>query len=176
MNGDFLKGFPVSYRSLFVKNTIKLSLFYLKEAMILMNAESFLVEQNKVLHNLYKDLLLKGWMTTTTGEEEWNNKLQKAQSSLDSYYADSRRFEKVKSLLKSNKVNSIEERELKDLYNNMFKNQLAEEERTKSSSLKKQLIHLFNTFRPKIDEKLVTNNDIRSILSHSQDEMERKKA
>ena len=176
MNGDFLKGFPVSYRSLFVKNTIKLSLFYLKEAMILMNAESFLVEQNKVLHNLYKDLLLKGWMTTTTGEEGWNSKLQEAQSKLDGYYADSKRFEEVKYLLQSNKVNSIEERELKDLYNNMFKNQLAEEERTKSSSLKKQLIHLFNTFRPKIDEKLVTNNDIRSILSHSQDEMERKKA
>ncbi|MET1123049.1 M2 family metallopeptidase (plasmid) [Priestia megaterium] len=141
-----------------------------------MNAESFLVEQNKVLHNLYKDLLLKGWMTTTTGEEGWNSKLQEAQSKLDSYYADSKRFEEVKYLLQSNKVNSIEERELKDLYNNMFKNQLTEEERTKSSSLKKQLVHLFNTFRPKIDEKLVTNNDIRNILSHSQDEMERKKA
>lgn len=141
-----------------------------------MQLEVFLEKENENLKELNKELLSTAWMVTITGEEEWNKKLEQAQNDLNSYFSDSERFQQVQMYRGQKDLQPLQRRQLDDLYHHMVKHQLDEETLSQTIGITNEIVHIFNTFRPMIEGKTVTNNDILDILKKSKDHHERKKA
>lgn len=140
-----------------------------------MSVEQFLQEQNEVLRKLHINRAESSWMSSTTGEEEWNKKTSEALTELNLYYSNKDRFEQVKSYLDQD-ISDLQRRQLKSLYANMVENQLLEADLKKMVELSTELIGVFNTFRASLDGKEVSENDIRQILINSNNLDERERA
>ncbi|MDX5475665.1 MAG: M2 family metallopeptidase [Bacillaceae bacterium] len=136
----------------------------------------FLEEQNHSIEVLYKPILFHHWMSATTGEKEWAEKHEKSLSDYYAHFADSTALQKVNTFREDESINPIQKRQLDDLFNKMVKSQLDNSMREETLKLEKEISHVFNTFRPKMDGKEVSNNDILAILKKSRDEEERKNA
>ncbi|WP_246943342.1 M2 family metallopeptidase [Bacillus pinisoli] len=134
-----------------------------------MSIEQFLQEQNEKMKSLHINRAETSWMAATTGEDEWNKKTAQAQTDMNVYFSNKELFEKVQQLLHTEIDHSLNMRELESLYANMVRNQLPEEELKEMVNLSTELVSVFNTFRATLDEKEVSENDIREILIKSND-------
>ncbi|MBS4196075.1 M3 family oligoendopeptidase [Lederbergia citri] len=138
--------------------------------------EEFLYNQNYSIQNLYKPVLFNHWMAATTGNKEWSDKHEQALKEYFAHFADQEAYEKVIAFKKEQHLTQLQSRQLDDLYNKMVKNQLDQGELAKTLELEKNISHVFNTYRPILSGKQVTNNDLLSILKNSNQNEERKEA
>ncbi|MED1603231.1 peptidase M3A and M3B thimet/oligopeptidase F [Alkalihalophilus marmarensis] len=136
----------------------------------------FLEEQNRKIEALYKPVLISHWMAATTGEKEWSEKHKKALSQYFANFSDPKAYKAVLSYREDKQVNPLQRRQLDDLYNMMVKNQLDPSITAKTMELEKAISHEFNTYRPILKGKEVTNNEILDILKTSIDSEQRKGA
>lgn len=138
--------------------------------------DRFLKEQNKSMETLYKPVLFNHWMSATTGKKEWGEKHEKSLSDYFANFSDLEIFKELLSYKEKENLTPIQMRQLDDLYNKMVKNQLDESIRDKTLELEKDISHVFNTYRPTLKGKEVTNNELLDILKNSNQNEQRKEA
>lgn len=128
------------------------------------------------MESLYKPVTLSNWMAATTGEKEWSEKHENALSEYFANFSDPGVYKKVIALREEVHLNSLHRRQLDDLYNKMIKNQIDQSETAKTLEIEKDISLTFNTFRPTLEGKQVTNNNLLEILKSSQNNEQRKNA
>jgi oligoendopeptidase F len=140
--------------------------------------EAFLNEQNQRIQTLYKRSAYTNWMAATTGEQKWSEQNEQALQAYFGFFADQKRFESVRTYADHSRADRdlLTARQLDDLYNNMISHQLDADSLAETLAMEKELKQIFNTFRPTLGGKRVTNNDILNILKTSTDTRERKEA
>ncbi|MBN3527173.1 M3 family metallopeptidase [Paenibacillus apiarius] len=141
-----------------------------------MDVAAFLQQQNENMQKLSGEIAHAGWMATSTGENEWNDRLEAAQLAWKHYLSNPDRFGYVKKYKGDKRLDPLQQRQFTDLYNMMAGYQLDPELAARSTRMTKELVQIFNTYRPTMDGTAVTNNDIRTILETSGDQEERKRA
>lgn len=144
--------------------------------MLSQTIDDFLMEQNEKMESLYKPVTYSNWMAATTGEKGWSEKHEKALSEYFANFSNRDVFEMVSDLREEKHLNSIQRRQLDDLYNKMIKNQIDQSVTAKTLELEKDFSLIFNTYRPVLEGKQVTNNDLLDVLKNSQNNEQRKKA
>ncbi|WP_456275130.1 M2 family metallopeptidase [Bacillus sp. AK128] len=135
----------------------------------MMSLEQFLKQQNEIMKELHTNRAQSSWMSSTTGEEEWNKKTAEAQTEMNIYFSNKELFEQVNDYLNQENLNPLDQRELETLYSSMVRNQLPEEDLKEMVQLSTELVSVFNTFRATLDGKEVSENDVRDILIKSND-------
>ncbi|WP_277584424.1 M3 family metallopeptidase, partial [Psychrobacillus antarcticus] len=85
-------------------------------------------------------------------------------------------FKKLLSFREEKNLTPIQVRQLDDLYNKIIKNQLDNSVVLKTLELEKEISHIFNTYRPILEGKEVTNNELLDILKNSNHNEQRKEA
>ncbi|WP_442599703.1 M2 family metallopeptidase [Neobacillus sp. D3-1R] len=135
----------------------------------------FLLNLNKDMQVLHKDVTETSWMAQTTGDPEWAEKLSKADTEYNLFFSDKEKFEKTQEYLEDPSLTDIEKRQLELLLNNMKENQLPEEILADLAKRSSELNLLFNTYSPEVDGKQYSANEIREILLNSTDFELRKK-
>lgn len=144
--------------------------------MNLQEVDIFIEEQTKIIQPLYNRILICQWMSATTGEKEWGGKHEEALNEYYKYCSDQDIFRLILSYRKQAGLDQLQHRQLEYLYNIMVKNQLDRATLTETVKMEQDLRSTFNTYRPSLEGKQVTNNDLLNILKHSQDSGERKRA
>lgn len=134
-----------------------------------MSKTVFLQGQNQAIEKLHREGAYSHWMSSTTGEHEWNEKTQEAEINFRKYMAQPELFAQVKQYLEQNSLEPLEKRELNSLYFGMLENQLPAEILTEMVQLSTELNTTFNTYRATLDGEAVSENKIREILVSSND-------
>jgi oligoendopeptidase F len=137
---------------------------------------SFLERENQKLRKMYKTWMEAYWMMCTTGEENWRQKEEEAQTAYRRHLADPQRFQKIRELLRKAKPGSLEERQLKRMELEALENQVPPDMLEEMVRLSSRLTSTFNTFRGEMDGRRVTENEIREILRTSRNPEECRKA
>jgi peptidyl-dipeptidase A len=137
---------------------------------------SFLENENRQLQGLYKEWTNASWMVNTTGTKEWQAKEAAAEERYRSYLSDPERFRQIKSHLEKTQAGTVEERQLRRLYQSALENQIPADTIAEMVHLSTSLSNVFNTFRAQVDGKKMTENEIREILRTNRDQELRRKA
>ncbi len=138
-------------------------------------AEEFIREHVETIRPLLKESGLAWWNACLSGKEEDYKKYSDFEFKLKEIYKDKENFEKVKSF--KNKIKDpILNRQINLLYLYYLENQADSELLRKITDKSTEIEKKFNTFRGKIDNKKVTNNEIENILENEKDNNLRKKA
>nr|WP_148302654.1 M2 family metallopeptidase [Caldalkalibacillus mannanilyticus] len=124
----------------------------------------------------YKPVVYSNWMAATTGKKEWSEEHEKALGAYFANFSDRDSFQQVVSFRENKQLDFLQRRQLDDFYNKMVRNQLPQHALTQTLELEKEISMTFNTFRPTLAGKQVTNNDLLDILRNSRDNTERKAA
>ncbi len=117
------------------------------------------------------------WEAATTGRQEAYKKSAELELKIRKIYSNPQEFAFLKDLKTSKKIKDpLLKRQLQILYNRYLQNQI-------DSTLLRQMVELsskieekFSTFRPTLNGKKVTNNEILEILKNETDNAKRKAA
>ncbi|RDU38859.1 peptidase M3A and M3B thimet/oligopeptidase F [Neobacillus piezotolerans] len=139
------------------------------------SVETFLQELNGEMQSLLKNVTETSWMAQTTGDPEWAEKLTKASTAFSLFFANKDTYEKAQQFLKEEGLTDVQKRQLELLTNSMKRNQLPEEILADLSKRSSELNLRFNTYSPEVDGKAYSANDIRDVLTNSEDQELRKK-
>jgi peptidyl-dipeptidase A len=142
-----------------------------------MELKTFIDNHLKIVKPLSKELNLAYWNASATGEKKYYEDMEKYEVQLRKIYANKEEFEQLKAIKEKGEVkDSLLKRQLITLYNGYLSNQM-------DSTLMKEIVKIstdiqnrFNTFRGKIDDKEVTDNDILVILKDEKNGDKRLKA
>jgi len=143
-----------------------------------MEVKELLGKVNDELSSLGKNVALTYWGLATTGKEEDAKALEEAETTLKTYLSNRALFEEVKKTLETSgeSLTPLEKRQLKLLLNEMYPNQLPREAIEEVVKREVEIESIYANYRPQIDGKEVSTNDIMQILKESKDTTERKKA
>ena len=142
------------------------------------DAKSFLEKHELMMRPMEIAANLAWWDANTTGSPLAFEKKEKAQNKIDEYLANTSLFQQIK-LLKDNKSkikDPILSRSVDILFLIYLEKQVPLDLLKKSSSLSNRVEQSFNSFRPVIQGKESTENDVRGILKNSVDSNLRKEA
>ncbi len=143
-----------------------------------MAAKSFLEKHELLMKPLEIAANLAWWDANTTGSSTAFEKKEKAQNKIDEALANPGLFQEIK-LLKDNKTkitDPVLSRSVDVLFLIYLEKQVPLDLLKKSSYLSNKVEQSFNSFRPVIQGKESTENDIRTILKGSLDSNLRKEA
>ena len=130
--------------------------------------KEFLAKQNEEIKKRVVPASLAYWKATISGKKEDYGDYEKRVIEIQKYLSNKENFEKVKNLLKNAK-DHIEKRQLELLYNDYLSCQgdieLIKEITKKSTEIEQK----FNTFRAKIGDRELTDNEIKDILKTEKD-------
>ncbi|MGB9770260.1 MULTISPECIES: M2 family metallopeptidase [Caldisericum] len=143
-----------------------------------MDIKELLNKVNSDLERLYKASAIAYWNLATTGKEEYAKELEQSEVELKLYLSNRDLFEMIKESLEkySDNLDSLEKRQLTILFNEMLPNQLPKEAIEEVVKREVEIETIYANYRPQIDGKEVSTNDIVEILKTSKDIEERKKA
>lgn len=124
----------------------------------------FLESQTREIKRLYIQSAYAWWDSMISGKLEDYKKSEKYSKEYAKFFNNNKNFEIVKRFLKTKIKDRLVERQLKLLYNSYLGSQgdisLINKIIKKSTEIEKK----FNTFRAKVDEKELTDNEIKEIL------------
>ncbi len=124
-----------------------------------------------------KEANLAYWNASVSGKSEDYERSSELQIKLNKIYSDKEDFEYLKSAKASGKIKDpLLSRQLNVLYNDYLQNQIDSVLMQQIVELSTQIEKQFSTFRPVIDGKKVTTNQIYSILKTETDSQKRKEA
>ncbi len=136
----------------------------------------FLKDKSEELETLEKRVNLTDWEAATKGTDKAYEENRKAKEELIEYLSDKRDFEFISSQLKKGISNPLTKRQLEILYRDYLPNQGDKKLLREINSLESEISEIFSTYRPRIDGKKVSMNDIVNILKKSDDKDLRQKA
>lgn len=141
-------------------------------------AKSFLEKHELTMRPLEIAANLAWWDANTTGSASAFEKKEKAQNKIDEALANPALFQEIKSL-KDNKdklTDPVLSRSVDVLFLIYLEKQVPLDLLKKASFLSNKVEQAFNSFRPVIQTKESTENDVRNILKNSLDSNLRKEA
>ncbi|BAL81666.1 M2 family metallopeptidase [Caldisericum exile] len=143
-----------------------------------MEIKELLSKVNSDLERLYKAYALAYWNLATTGKEEYARELERTEVELKLYLSNRDLFEMIKESLEQfgENLDPLDKRQLTILFHEMFPNQLPKEAIEEVVKREVEIESIYTNYRPQIDGKEVSTNDIVEILKTSTDIEERKKA
>jgi peptidyl-dipeptidase A len=138
---------------------------------------TFIEQHQAVVEPLFTAYANAYWNATATGEKNYYDEMQDLEMKIRTIYSNKKEFEHLKTIKDAGTVTDpLLSRQLTILYNAYLPNQI-------DSALMKQMVELstkiqarFNTFRPKLDGKEVSDNDILNILKTELKSEKRQKA
>jgi peptidyl-dipeptidase A len=136
----------------------------------------FLENKTKEIKPLLEKISYSYWDATTTGKEEKYMEYETSQKEISKLFNNKEDFEKIKQFLKLKIENPLVKRQLETLYNSYLGNQgdlnLINQILEKSTAIEQK----FNLFRAKINNKELTDNEIKEILKNETDSGKLKEA
>lgn len=119
---------------------------------------------------LERDVRVAYWNATTTGRASDFERYASLDVELQKIHADKADFEKLTSWRSSNATSDpLMVRQLDLLHMAFLRNQIDPELNESMTRLSSEIIHEFNTFRVQIDGKILSSNDVRTVLRTSVD-------
>jgi len=115
---------------------------------------------------LSKNASLAYWNLATTGEEAHAKELEKSEIELKTYLSNRELFEEIKETLETHQegLDPLTQRQLKLIFNEMFPSQLPKEAIEEEVKREVEIESIYANFRPKIDGKEFSTNDILDVL------------
>ncbi len=149
-------------------------------AVLLMQCENQTQKSNLAAQNLVDSLTnvirplntaasLAYWEATTSGRDEYYDQYAAASLELATVYSDRADFEKLKKFRAMNLKNQLLARQVEILYYRYLAKQTDTTLLRQITELQTKVEARFNKFRGKINGREVTGNDIKDILSNSND-------
>jgi peptidyl-dipeptidase A len=138
--------------------------------------KEFLDKQDEIIAPLLKEMNLSYWKAALSGKEEDYDKYEELQLKIEKIFNNKENFNKIKEFLIIETKDEITKRRLFLLYNSYLASQgeivLIKEIINKSTKIEKE----FNTFRPKINNKEITDNEVTEILKTETNSVKLKEA
>jgi len=117
------------------------------------------------------------WEAATTGKQEAYKKSAELELKIRKIYSNRQEFKFLKELKESKKIKEpLLKRQLQILYNRYLQNQIDSTLMRQMVELSSQIEEKFSTFRPELNGKKVTNNEILEILKNETNNAKRKAA
>jgi peptidyl-dipeptidase A len=116
------------------------------------------------------------WAANVTGTEADFQKKQAAEETVDLALSDPSRFAELKAIRQAGVADPQVARQIEVLYLEYLDKQVDRDLLQKMSAKSNAVERAFNVFRPKLNGKEVTDNDIHNILRESRDSVERRAA
>ncbi len=136
--------------------------------MIVKEFVKFAEEYEKYIAPKSRELHLKYFEATVSGNPEDYQKISELEFELSQYYSDKKKFEFLKKVKESGEVTeTVLNRELTLLYNEFASHQFDKDLMKKIIDLSTELEQTFSTYRAKINDKEFTDNEIDKILETS---------
>jgi len=136
----------------------------------------FLKDKSEELETLEKSVNLTDWEAATKGTDEAYEENRRAKEELIKYLSNKKDFEFISSQLKKGIGDPLTKRQFEILYRDYLPNQGDKKLLRKINSLESEISMKFSTYRPRIDGKEISMNDLIDILKKSDDEDLRRKA
>lgn len=131
-------------------------------------AREFLQTLEKEVMPVYSRWNASYFTATASGKDEDYNRVSENELAYSKILADRVKFEKIKNYLKNPAIkDSLLRRELLVWHNNMIKYQVDTAKLKKLIDAQVAVEKKFSTFRAKLDNKLLSDNEIDNILIHS---------
>jgi peptidyl-dipeptidase A len=138
---------------------------------------SFIASRLSLLEPKIKAMNLADWNANASGEKQYYDEKAKLDLEIKKIYSGKDDFEQLKKFKVSADIKDpLLKREVTILYNSYLGNQIDTVLLQKMVQLNTQIAAKFNTFRGKIDDREVNDNDISSILKTETKSDQRKKA
>ncbi len=137
--------------------------------------KEFLEKENKEIQKLAKNVCSSYWNAIISGEGERYKEYEKDSIEYKNYFNDKERFEKVKKFLES-VVDPLQKRQLDILYLSYLGSQGDRDLMRKIIEKEAKIEQAFNTFRAKVGDKELTDNEIKEILQNETDSNKLKQA
>lgn len=119
---------------------------------------------------LFKEDASAWWEANTTGKDEAFERKKAAKSKLVDLHSDREVFAKLKALKEAGNVKEpLLARQLDVMYRSYLPGQADPELQKKIVSLESDVEQIFNTHRSSVDGKMLSENDVREILSTTKD-------
>ncbi|MBU4273745.1 MAG: M2 family metallopeptidase [Planctomycetes bacterium] len=132
-------------------------------------AMQFIRQYEATVRPLEIETNLLWWTASLTGKEEDFRKKQAAEEKLDLCLANPQRFAELKAIRQSGVSDPLLARQIDVLYRKYLSRQIPPELLKNILAKENEAQRAFNVFRPTLDGKEVTNNDLRRILIESRD-------
>ncbi len=130
----------------------------------------FREEYENYIAPLSRETHLAYFIATISGKSEDYQKAAELELKLSEYYADKEKFEFLKEVKTSGKLNEpVLQRELELIYNSFAANQFDENLRKKIIEISTELERKFATYRAEVNGKQITDNELDEILETSTD-------
>ena len=134
---------------------------------------SFTAERDAYLAK-YKPLWLESaavwWEANTTGRDASYDRKRELDKALIDLHSDRARFARLKELKEQNPPSDpVLRRELDVLYRTLLSAQADPALQKQVVDLENDVEQLFNTFRPRVGERSLTENDVRDVLANTTD-------
>ena len=130
-----------------------------------------------IIEPLSKDVNLAYWNAAITGTSSDFERFAEHQLRLQKVYSNTEDFEKIRKWRDSPRVTDpFERRQIEILYNDFLRNQIDPALNEEITRLGSRIENQFNVYRPRLDGRTVTTNDIAGILRGSRDVGLRRKA
>lgn len=114
------------------------------------------------------------WTANVTGKEEDFKKKQEAEEKFVLLLSDPKKFAELKGIKEAGVANPLLAREIDVLYLGRLAKQVDRELLKQMLAKSNAVQQAFNVFRPEVDGRRLTNNDVRRILRESRDSAERR--
>lgn len=142
-----------------------------------MHLKTFVEKQNAKIEPIEKECHLAWWNLATTGKEKYSKQLKEAQIAMRNHYSSA---EDYHFLLQSQKENQetdpLINRQALLLLNSFTENQIPQEMIEKMVALETEIESIYTNFRPVIEGKPTTVNELKEIFVKSNDSKKREEA
>ena len=139
--------------------------------------DKFITTHLEKVEPMIKQANLASWDAAVSGKAEDYDKVSKLTLEIRQVYSNPQEFAVLKEAKESGQVkNKVLSRQLEVLYNAYLENQIEPELLKKIVDLGTEIEKKFSTFRGTIEEKKVTDNEIKEILKTQTDSRKREQA
>jgi peptidyl-dipeptidase A len=138
-------------------------------------ARRFIDRHDAEIRPLEIEVNRRGWDADVSGKAEDFLRKQQAEEKLALALADPKRFAELKAIRQAPPTDPILARTIEVLYRQYLERQIPVELLKQMLALDNDIQQEYNVFRPTIDGRAATLNDINNILTQSRDTAERKK-
>src|SRR5438093_13384586 len=137
-------------------------------------ARKFIADHEARIRPLEKAVNLAWWTANVSGKDEDFKVKEQAQNKLDEALADKDRFADLKSLRQLKLRDRLIARQIGVLYLTYLEKQVDADLLKKITSKANAIEQAFNVFRARVDNKEMTDSEVRKILKESKDSTRRK--
>ncbi len=137
-------------------------------------ARKFIAEHEARIRPLEKAVNLAWWTANVSGKDEDFKTKEQAQNKLDEALSDQERFAELKALKQLKPRDRLLARQIEVLYLTYLEKQVPADLLKKITSKANAIEQAFNVFRARVDDKEMTDSEVRKVLKESKDSARRK--